>query len=102
MAVMFLGSALPALGAGAAPALADDGAPSAAADRTAESRASALAVKTGERVALDVRTTESSQVFANPDGTFAQEMNAAPVRARKNDGTWAPIHTTLVRDASRA
>lgn len=59
-------------------------------------------MKTGERVAVDVRTTESSQVFANPDGTFTQEMNAAPVRARNSDGTWAPIDTTLVRDAAGA
>ncbi|WP_327315226.1 hypothetical protein [Streptomyces sp. NBC_01235] len=44
-------------------------------------------------------TTESSQVFANPDGTFTQETNAAPVRAQKDDGTWAPIDTTLVHDA---
>ncbi|WP_341868865.1 DNRLRE domain-containing protein [Streptomyces murinus] len=47
---------------------------------------------------MDARTTESSQVFANPDGTFTQEMNAAPVRARKDGGTWAPIDTALVRD----
>ncbi|WP_231976056.1 hypothetical protein [Streptomyces sp. 3214.6] len=46
---------------------------------------------------MDAATTESSQVFANPDGTFTQESNAAPVRARKDDGTWAPIDTTLVR-----
>jgi hypothetical protein len=50
-------------------------------------------------VTVDAATTESSQVFANPDGTFTQEMNAAPVRARKDDGTWAPIDTTLVREA---
>jgi hypothetical protein len=49
-------------------------------------------------VAVDAATTESSQVFANPDGTFTQEMNAAPVRARKGDGGWAPIDTTLVRE----
>ncbi|MCX5242646.1 LamG domain-containing protein [Streptomyces prunicolor] len=48
---------------------------------------------------VDAATTESSQVFANPDGTFTQEMNAAPVRARKDDGTWAPIDTALVREA---
>ncbi|MCX4596849.1 LamG domain-containing protein [Streptomyces sp. NBC_01549] len=50
-------------------------------------------------MAVEAATTESSQVFANPDGTFTQEMNAAPVRARKDDGTWAPIDTTLVREA---
>lgn len=48
---------------------------------------------------MDAVTTESSQVFANPDGTFTQEMNAAPVRARKDDGTWAPIDATLARQA---
>ncbi|MDQ0904754.1 hypothetical protein QFZ22_000739 [Streptomyces canus] len=49
---------------------------------------------------MDAATIESSQVFANPDGTFTQEMNAAPVRARKDDGTWAPIDTTLAREAA--
>ncbi|MET7889120.1 LamG domain-containing protein [Streptomyces avermitilis] len=50
-------------------------------------------------MAVEAATTDSSQVFANPDGTFTQEMNAAPVRARKDDGAWAPIDTTLVREA---
>jgi hypothetical protein len=72
---------------------------SAAAGRNPESEASALAAETGERVTVSTATTESSQVFANPDGTFTQEMNAAPVRALKGDGTWAPIDTTLVREA---
>ncbi|MEU2624619.1 LamG domain-containing protein [Streptomyces sp. NPDC007157] len=98
--VALLGGMVPAAGvAGATQALADDGATVAAADPTPESKASALAAKTGERVAVDAATTESSQVFANPDGTFTQEMNAAPVRAREDDGAWAPIDTTLTRDA---
>ncbi|MEV7339460.1 LamG-like jellyroll fold domain-containing protein [Streptomyces sp. NPDC093544] len=50
-------------------------------------------------MAVDAATTESSEVFANPDGTFTQEMNAAPVRAQQDDGRWAAIDTTLVRDA---
>ncbi|MEV0695093.1 LamG-like jellyroll fold domain-containing protein [Streptomyces sp. NPDC050388] len=50
-------------------------------------------------MAVDEATTQSSEVFANPDGTFTQEMNAAPVRARRDDGTWAPIDNTLVREA---
>ncbi|MEV1049748.1 LamG-like jellyroll fold domain-containing protein [Streptomyces sp. NPDC049887] len=50
-------------------------------------------------MAVDAVTTESSQVFANPDGTFTQEMNAAPARALKDGGTWAPIDTTLAREA---
>ncbi|MFF0206290.1 LamG-like jellyroll fold domain-containing protein [Streptomyces sp. NPDC005017] len=50
-------------------------------------------------MAVDTRTTESSQVFANPDGTFTQEMNAAPVRAQRDNGAWAPIDTSLARAA---
>ncbi|MGW0801159.1 LamG domain-containing protein, partial [Streptomyces sp. NPDC002692] len=49
-------------------------------------------------MAVGEATTESSQVFANPDGTFTQEMNAAPVRARTADGSWDAIDTTLVSD----
>ncbi|MBF8174975.1 LamG domain-containing protein [Streptomyces olivaceus] len=79
--------------------MAGDRTVSTAADSTPESEASALAAQTGERVAVDQAVTESSQVFANPDGTFTQEMNAAPVRARKSDDNWAPIDTTLVREA---
>ncbi|WP_435836222.1 LamG-like jellyroll fold domain-containing protein [Streptomyces anulatus] len=48
---------------------------------------------------MEQDTTESSEVFANPDGTFTQEMNAAPVRARSGGEAWAPIDTTLVREA---
>ncbi|NEA15866.1 LamG-like jellyroll fold domain-containing protein [Streptomyces halstedii] len=99
MAAALLGSAVPVIGAEATPAVADDAAPSVAADRTPEARASALAAKTGERVVVDEATTQSSEVFANPDGTFTQEMNAAPVRARQGDGAWAPIDSTLVREA---
>ncbi len=97
IAVALLACAVPVAGAPAA--LADDKPVSAKADRTPESQASSLAAETGDRVIVDAATTESSQVFANPDGTFTQEMNAAPVRARKDDGTWAPIDTTLVREA---
>ncbi|MFJ6940554.1 LamG-like jellyroll fold domain-containing protein [Streptomyces sp. NPDC101132] len=38
-------------------------------------------------------------MFANPDGTFTLESNAAPVRARQDDGSWAPIDTTLTATA---
>ncbi|MFH9991256.1 LamG domain-containing protein [Streptomyces luteogriseus] len=82
----------------APPAIADDGAASSA-DKTAESEASTRAADSGERVAVDAATTESSQVFANPDGTFTQEMNAAPVRAQKDNGTWATLDANLVREA---
>ncbi|MEU2245042.1 hypothetical protein ABZ572_37295 [Streptomyces sp. NPDC018338] len=64
---------------------------------TPESAASEAAAETGQRTEVLARTTETSQVFANPDGTFTKEMSAAPVRAQKDDGSWAAINTTLFR-----
>lgn len=49
---------------------------------------------TGERVELTEQTSPTTQVFANPDGTFTLEQHAVPVRGRK-DGRWVPIDTTL-------
>lgn len=80
------------------PAFAGEGSASSSA-ATPEAKASAVAAASGERVLVDAATTESSQVFANPDGTFTQEMNAAPVRAQQSDGTWASIDTSLQREA---
>ncbi|MER6564568.1 hypothetical protein ABT300_44085, partial [Streptomyces sp. NPDC001027] len=83
IAVALLGGAVPAIGFTATPAFADEkGAASAKADTTPESKAGARAAKTGERVEVTAKTSESTQLFANPDGTFTQEMNAAPVRAQ--------------------
>ncbi|XUL93994.1 hypothetical protein ACQ86D_51420 [Streptomyces galilaeus] len=63
--------------------------------RNPEAAASVAAVASGDRVEVTAQRTEMSQVFANPDGTFTQETNAAPVRARRADGSWAAIDTTL-------
>ncbi|WP_179276923.1 LamG-like jellyroll fold domain-containing protein [Actinoplanes regularis] len=38
--------------------------------------------------------TESSQTFANPDGTQTVEQSVEPVRVRQGD-TWVPVDTTL-------
>lgn len=46
-------------------------------------------------VELPGLTTETTQVFANPDGTKTMEQFVRPVRARR-DGGWVPIDTTLV------
>lgn len=58
-----------------------------------------MAAESGERVEIDSATTETSRIFANPDGTFTQESSAAPVRAKQDDGSWADIDTTLVHAA---
>ncbi|WP_327110933.1 LamG domain-containing protein [Streptomyces sp. NBC_01341] len=88
-------AALPPLtdGASAAPQ------PEAAAALTPESEAAARAGETGKPVEVDEARSETSQTFANPDGTFTQTMNAAPVRARGGNGSWAAIDTTLERTA---
>ncbi|MEW2099596.1 hypothetical protein AB0882_25430 [Streptomyces sp. NPDC012485] len=67
---------------------------------TPESEAAARAADSGEAVEVEESRSETTQVFANPDGTFTQTMNAAPVRARKSDGSWAGIDTSLERTDS--
>ncbi|CCH17834.1 conserved hypothetical protein; putative Integrin domains [Micromonospora lupini str. Lupac 08] len=62
-----------------------------------EPEALAAARETGTRIEVDGLTTETRQVFANPQGTFTLEQRARPVRI-KRDGTWVPVDTTLVFD----
>lgn len=54
----------------------------------------AQAVATGTPVEVSNLTTETTQVMAQPDGTFVLTANRSPVRARHGAG-WAPIDTTL-------
>lgn len=42
------------------------------------------------------RITETSEVVANPDGTFTFTQHFRPVRVRR-DNTWVPVDTTLRR-----
>ncbi|GHJ99406.1 hypothetical protein SY2F82_12040 [Streptomyces sp. Y2F8-2] len=60
-----------------------------------EVQASTAAAASGEQVEVAAQRTETSQVFANPDGTFTQETSAVPVRVRRDDGSWTAIDTTL-------
>src|SRR6185312_11384699 len=62
-----------------------------------EPEALAAARATGARIEVDGLTTETRQVFANPQGTFTLEQRARPVRL-KRDGAWVPVDTTLVFD----
>src|SRR5436190_6766056 len=56
--------------------------------------ARAFAKESGRRVEINGPKTETTQVFANPSGTFTSEQSAVPVRVRRN-GTWVPVDTTL-------
>ncbi|MFC6083600.1 LamG-like jellyroll fold domain-containing protein [Sphaerisporangium aureirubrum] len=52
----------------------------------------------GGRVEIADRRTETTQVFANPDGTVTQEQSLAPVRVKRGDA-WVPVDLTLQRQA---
>ncbi len=61
---------------------------------TADSSATEQARRTGAPVELADRTTETSQVLANPDGTFTLRASQRAVRVRR-DGAWRAVDTTL-------
>lgn len=64
---------------------------------TAPDEASALAFAraAGRSVEALRDRTEFSQTFANPSGTLTMDESVTPVRARRADGTWAPVDYTL-------
>ncbi|MEV7968757.1 DNRLRE domain-containing protein [Sphaerisporangium sp. NPDC088356] len=51
----------------------------------------------GVRVEVESEKTDSSSLWADPDGTFTLETFPGPVRV-KVGGAWRPIDTSLVRD----
>ena len=53
---------------------------------------------TSRRIAQDA--TETSDIYANADGTHTRIVSAAPVNFRAADGSWQPIDSRLVRDSS--
>ncbi|MFY1656131.1 hypothetical protein [Micromonospora sp. WMMD1274] len=59
--------------------------------------ASRLAQETGQRVEVGAGRSELTQVFALPDGGFQQESAVVPQRARRADGSWAPLDLSLTR-----
>ncbi|MCX5406603.1 DNRLRE domain-containing protein [Streptomyces sp. NBC_00335] len=52
----------------------------------------------GRRIEVIGARTESTTLWANPDGTMTVESFAGPVRFREN-GQWVPVDVTLVKDA---
>jgi hypothetical protein len=81
--------------AASAPAAAPTG-PLQAAD---EASAAALAYRTRQQVEVTGMTTESTRVWARPDGTFRSEVHASPERVRTDAGTWVDVDLTLERRA---
>lgn len=52
---------------------------------------------TGDRVEDLSQRSETTQVFANPDGTWTSEVATDPVRMRDDEGRWHDIDTTLTQ-----
>jgi Concanavalin A-like lectin/glucanases superfamily len=71
-----------------APATSPPPAQWAAADAARQARA------VGRAVEVTSQTTETGQVFANPDGSFTARENVMPVRVRRPEG-WVPVDLTL-------
>ncbi|WP_130650690.1 DNRLRE domain-containing protein [Egicoccus halophilus] len=63
--------------------------------------ASLSAVGSGQRVLVESATSETSQTFANPDGTFTDEVHFGPQRVfdveAGDAGAWREIDTRLQR-----
>ncbi len=59
--------------------------------------AMAQAKKTGKPVEVTADLTETTDVLANPNGTFTMDSTLLPTRTQVN-GRWVPIDTTLHRN----
>jgi hypothetical protein len=66
-----------------------------------EAAALAAADKSGRRVEVTSARSELTQVFAEPTGELTMESAVVPQRARRSDGTWAPIDLTLRQSGDR-
>ncbi|NAS20650.1 DNRLRE domain-containing protein [Herbidospora sp. NEAU-GS84] len=89
------GTPAPVLGPTAAEANPAKAAEPAAAETGAVQKAAEAAKAQGERVLVESATTDSSQTFANADGTMTTEFTSGPARV-KQGAAWVPIDTTLV------
>ncbi|MDQ2958526.1 MAG: hypothetical protein M3Y42_16395 [Actinomycetota bacterium] len=63
-----------------------------------EQAASAQAATTGTSVEVTDELSETTDVQANPDGTFTMTSTRVPVRVNRN-GNWIPVDTSLTQNA---
>jgi hypothetical protein len=64
-----------------------------------EQDALAAAAASDERVEVVELRSETTQVFAEPDGRLVAESAAVPQRIRRDDGEWAPVELALEKAA---
>ena len=72
--------------------------PACTSEQPDEASASAMAVRCNQQVEVVSGRTESSQVFAQPSGTFSWESATVPTRVHEDDGSWVPVDTNLKPD----
>ncbi|WP_199510606.1 LamG domain-containing protein [Nucisporomicrobium flavum] len=68
-------------------------------ERSTESEAVAVAAATSSRVEVTSARSETTQVFAEPDGHLTFEATAVPHHVRRDNGEWAAVNLDL-REAS--
>ncbi|GAA1369335.1 hypothetical protein GCM10009661_26690 [Catellatospora chokoriensis] len=81
----------------AVPAAAQEPAEASVLDRPDRGAALATARVTGRKVRVTSLTSETTEVFANPDGSVTVEQASAPERALDAKGRWTGIDLTLTR-----
>lgn len=70
-------------------------------DTATEATAAETLAKSCQRRVEDLSLrTDSSQTFANADGTLVTELSATPQRVYRSDGIWAAIDPTLRADGN--
>src|SRR6478735_10206222 len=57
-------------------------------------QAAQQASATGNRVKVPGMTSQTTETFANPDGSFTDEIAVEPVRVNRA-GAWLPVDSTL-------
>jgi hypothetical protein len=62
--------------------------------------AAAMAKRCGTKVEISTLRSETDQTFARPAGGYTTEQSVEPRWAKKSDGSWTPIDTTLRADAA--
>ncbi|MFG1839507.1 hypothetical protein ACGFH8_13840 [Micromonospora sp. NPDC049175] len=67
-------------------------------NKSDEAVSARTARKTGKPVQVKSLTSETTEVFALPDGQFRAELSLGPTRVRRGDD-WVPVDLTLRRDA---
>lgn len=65
-------------------------------EETALDRAFAEAAESGEAVPVEELWTETSAIYAEPEGFVTERISGGPVRVEAEDGAWVPIDPTLV------